>query len=353
MIKVLIVDDSGFMRVAIRKMVENDPQISIIGEARDGEAALRMVEALEPNIVTMDVEMPGMDGLTATREIMARFPRPIIMVSSVTQAAAPATIKALEYGAVDFISKTSSFVALDIVKVQNELRSKIRYWGMRPYVGAGTRRAKSIAAKRFRGRRVIPSGDVDIAVVAVSTGGPRMFREVLDTVEPLSFPIVVAQHMPANFTSSFAAHLRQETGLDVVEGEQGMKLDGGKVVILPGGADGAIRRSGSRFYLSVRLDPSFNFHPSADLLFTTAADAAHHPVAIILTGMGSDGTKGAREFHTRGWPVLVQEPRTCVVDGMPSAAIAAGVATEVLTLGEIGRRLTNWDRLSGTTPQED
>lgn len=347
MIKLLIVDDSGFMRVAIRKMVEADARIQVVGEARNGAIALSMVESLQPNVITMDIEMPEMDGLEAIRRIMASQPRPIIVLSSLTQAGAPTTLKALELGAVDFISKASSFVQLDIVHIQNELLEKIRYWGHRVAPPVGAAAANPTISRRpppaSGGRRAAPRGKVDMVAVGVSTGGPRMLPVMLQHVGKLHCPVVVAQHMPAAFTPSFADHLQTQTGLRVVEGKDGAKLENGIVVILPGGTDAVVRAAPFQgFTLRIQHQPGLTVHPSVDLLFRSVAATARQAVGVILTGMGRDGCDSAGEMAAKGWPVLAQTPSTCVVDGMPGEVIAAGHASDVLSLEEIGRRLTLW-----------
>ncbi|MBY0430738.1 MAG: response regulator, partial [Rhodospirillales bacterium] len=241
MIRVLVVDDSGFMRVAIRKMIETESDISVIGEARDGSAAIQLVKDLDPDIITMDVEMAGMDGITAARTIMQQCPRPIIMVSSITQTGASATVEALKAGAVDFISKSSSFVSLDIVKIEKELKEKIRVHARKAGV-LGTRPAARPMAFATPSQNPVPRPAVlpaamtrtpsDLVVIGVSTGGPRMLPDMLKAMGVPRQPVVVAQHMPPLFTKSFADHLTQDTGIPVFEGVDGCEAKPGTVLIL-------------------------------------------------------------------------------------------------------------------------
>lgn len=339
MIKLLIVDDSAFMRMALRKMVEGNADIRVVGEAKDGVVAVRMAQELRPDVITMDVEMPELDGIEATRAIMASAPCAIIMLSSLTTSGAVTTIKALEMGALDFISKKSSFVQLDIAQIGGELVEKIRYWALH----RASLRSSTPGALPSLSKKIIPAGKVGLVVVGVSTGGPAAMPTLLHSMGRLACPMVIAQHMPAVFTKGFADHMRYETGLNVLEGRNGMALEPGMVIVAPGGTDSIVREPfPGRLMVCQRMSDTAPIHPNADVLFQSAAVLSVAVVAIIMTGMGNDGVKGAQALALRNTPVLVQEPSTCVVDGMPGSAIEAGVATESLMLEEMGRRLAKW-----------
>jgi two-component system chemotaxis response regulator CheB len=338
-IRVLVVDDSGFMRIALRKIIEADGDIRVVGEARNGREALRLAQELRPDVVTMDVTMPEMDGIEATRRIVAEVSPPprIIMVSASTQAGADATLKALRCGAADFLSKSSSFADTDLGLLDSELRGRLRQW--RPAVASGP---LDVAAPiREAGEE---EGRADLIAVAVSTGGPIALPLMLAAMGEIEAPVVIAQHMPELFTRSLAQHLAAEIGLDVREGVMHGAIKPRTVTVLPGGHDAVVA---SDRHGGFELRPGTGAggaRPSADLLLQSVAATGRRPVAVILTGMGRDGTLGAAAFRRRGLPVLVQAPATCTVAGMPSAAIAAGVATEILSLEQIGKRLAALSR---------
>jgi two-component system chemotaxis response regulator CheB len=353
MIRLLISDDSAFMRIAIRKMVESHPDIEVVGEARTGQMCVELAEQLKPDVITMDVEMPVMDGLEATRQIMARCPTAIVMLSSLTERNSVSTIKALELGAVDFIAKKSSFVQLDIVKIGDELVDKLRFWAKkrsRVSIGGASRIQASVdISQPVALRKSENQGAPGLIVLGISTGGPATLPQTLKAMGgPLKCPMVVAQHMPLLFTSGFATHLRAETGLNVVESKDGMQLEPGMVVIIKGGTDAVIREPfQGRLMLYERTQAEAPIHPNADVLFRSAAGVSCPTVAVIMTGMGSDGMKGTEELVARkGSAVLAQEPSTCIVDGMPSSVIKAGLSTAILNPQELGARLA---RMAGQT----
>ena len=346
MIKVLIVDDSAFMRIAMRKMIQSDPDILVVGEAKNGAIGLQMARELHPDVITMDVEMPEMDGITAVREIMASAPCPIIMVSSLTEKEAAITVKAMEAGAVDFIPKESSFVQLDIVKIGEELVGKIHLWAKKKSTSlsfGGIVRPATFQLPAITGKKISPVGKVGLVLVGISTGGPAAMPKFLKNMGRLNCPVVIAQHMPPLFTKGFADHMRIETGLNVVEGEHGMKLEPGMIVIAPGGTDSVVRELfPGQISLFLKLNEEVNIHPNADTLFRSATSLSVGLVAVVMTGMGCDGTEGAKELSKRNVPILVQSLETCVVDGMPGSVIAAGLEPEVLSLEDLGKRLAKW-----------
>ncbi len=344
-IKLLIVDDSSFMRIVIRKIVKSDKNIKVIGEAQNGKIALEIVEKYQPDVITMDVEMPVMDGLAATQEIMKRMPKPIIMVSSLTQEGTNTTLKALELGAVDFVSKSSSFVDFDVAVIEKDLINKLHFWAKKPLPNfkKNTKEDNLLPSYEKTVNRIEPLSKVDLVVIGVSTGGPKILANMLKLIGNIPCPVVIAQHMPKMFTASFAGNLKNETSLNVVEGRHGMVLEPGLIAIAKGGTDSVVHRGLSGdLILHEKFHPEAPVHPWIDPLFKSAVRITKSPVAVILTGMGNDGTQGAIGFRDKGLPVLVQEPESCIVDGMPSSAIKEGAVSHILRVEQIGKRIAKW-----------
>lgn len=336
-VRVLVVDDQSFMRIALRQMLEAEGDMRVVGEARNGIEAVAMARELKPDAITLDVEMPEMDGLEACAKIMSEVtPHPvIIMVSAHTQVGAEAAVQALRLGAVDFVSKSSLFAKTDLAHIDAELRPKLRAWARRRAIKQpveGPARAPS------QSRHL----EADLIVVAASTGGPQALTKLLSELGPIQTPIVIAQHMPEFFTASLAQMLAQDTGRDVHEGEHRGVLAPGTVTVIPGARDGIVglHHSGGYELRLVKVDA--HVHPSADALFESAAIIVSRPVGVILTGMGEDGAKGAAALRRKDVPVLVQMPETCIVAGMPQAAVAAAAGCEVLSITEIAKRLSAW-----------
>lgn len=349
MIKVLIVDDSAFMRKALTSMLQEDPEIKVVGTARDGLEALQMIQELKPDIVTMDVEMPRMDGITALKEIMSKNPVPVIMVSSLTTEGAKVTLEALELGAVDFIPKNLSELSVNIVKIKGMLIDKIKTIARRGVV----RRRPSIRASEPKVEvpkveipkaRISSERKVGIVSIGTSTGGPKALQEIIPKL-PKDFPvpIVIAQHMPPNFTKPFAERLNQLSQLSVKEAEEGETIKVGMVYVAPGRGHMRLKRRGIETYITISEDrEEFIYRPSVDALMLSVAECfPGRSLGVILTGMGNDGAKGAKKIKETGGRVFAQNEETCVVYGMPRAVVEAGIADKIVPLEEMAGEIIN------------
>ena len=356
-IKVVVVDDSAFMRKALAAMLGKDPEIEVVATARDGEEGLEMIRRHQPDVVTMDIEMPRMDGLTALRHVMMEMPRPVLMVSSLTTEGAEATLKAMELGAVDFIPKQLSKVSLDIVKIEDELRAKVKTIARRrmshlaraPLAGR-SRPAPSAAtggvpaAGERPARPARPSGAQcrDLVAIGVSTGGPPAVQKMLSAL-PQDFPagILIAQHMPAAFTGPFAKRLDGVCRITVKEAEDGERLQHGVAYVAPGGRHLRIDQKVSRIDVRVVDEPrEALYKPSASVLFdAVAAGVGRRALGVVLTGMGSDGLEGMRALKAKGGRALAQSDSTCVVYGMPKAIVDAGLADEIVDIDDMGEAI--------------
>ncbi len=349
-IKVVVIDDSAFMRKAIGTMLEKDPAITVVASARNGQEGLEKIKQFQPDVVTLDIEMPIMDGLTALKHIMADMPRPVLMVSSLTTEGAESTLKAMELGAVDFIPKQLSKVSLDIVKIEEDLREKVKYIGTRKFIPrtqafrAKVRAAASAQKKSdptsIRRELMTPSGTQvrDVVAIGVSTGGPPAVQNVLSRL-PAAFPasIVIAQHMPPAFTGPFAKRLDGVCKIHVKEAEDGERLMPGTAYVAPGGKHLMIDQKVSRIELRVTPHPEEALYkPSANVLISSVAKGVgKRGLGVILTGMGSDGKEGIAELKQKGGRIIAQNEQSCVVYGMPKAVVDADLADEIVDIDDV------------------
>jgi two-component system chemotaxis response regulator CheB len=344
-INVLVVDDSAFMRRAISKMLEGEAEIVVCATARNGEEAVLKAAQLQPDVITMDVEMPGMGGLDAVREIMSRSNIPIIMVSALTQEGAETTFHALDLGAVDFIAKPDA-AYVNISDVARDLIAKVRVFARR---GAPKRMPvrPKVAMPPLAEPAPHPAAGAaafECVAIGTSTGGPVALSRIIPLL-PKAFatPIVIVQHMPPGFTRPLADRLNQSSNLTVIEGADGVVLRAGQVVIAPAGRQLTLRRSygGDDVEVVLRDDDGHSLHvPSVDVMTASVADLyGGATLAAILTGMGQDGVVGLRKVKDRGGFVIGQDAATSVVYGMPRAAAQAGLVDRVLPLDHIAPAL--------------
>lgn len=351
MVRVLIVDDSAFMRNALTTMLSHDPEIVIAGTARDGLEAIEKVASLKPDVVTMDIEMPRMDGISALKHIMEKTPVPVIMVSSLTTDGVKITLDALDLGAVDFIPKNLSDLSINIVKIKEVLVDKVKQLARRglPKKGVLTnmRKTEPKTADALQDLHVRTTGERRINIVAIgtSTGGPRALQDLLPEL-PGDFPapIVIAQHMPASFTKPFADRLNQLSRIQVKEAEEGEMLKPGVALIAPGwGHMRVVRKKVLETIITISEEKEeFIYRPSVDALMQSVAECfPGRALGVILTGMGNDGLKGMTAMKRTGSRIFAQNEETCVVYGMPKAVVEAGLPDKVLPIDEMAGEIVN------------
>jgi len=342
-IRVLVVDDSALMRKLIPAILARDPSIEVVGTAMDGAFALKKIEELRPDVVTLDLEMPRMDGMETLRLIMRRAPLPVILFSTHSKEGAYSTLKALALGAVDFIAKPTDAAAGHLETIADLLIEKIKVAKR----AAGRRLPPATVAidppdQKKGARSVLPPSR--IIAIGTSTGGPNALQFVLSQI-PAEFPcsILVVQHMPEGFTEMFAKRLDECSALDVSEAKSGDLLVAGRVLICPGNRHMMVRRM-PRGDMAVLSDgPPVNGHrPSVDVLFhSVAQEFALSAVGVIMTGMAEDGAEGLGAIKAAGGLTIAQSEDTCVVSGMPRAAIQKGHANKIIPLDGIGSFLVN------------
>jgi len=340
-IRVLIVDDSAFMRKSLSILLESDPDIEIAGFARDGLEGYELAKILRPNIITLDIEMPRMDGLTALKKIMEDCPTSVLMISSLTTEGADATLKALELGAVDFIPKEMSFVSVNIVKIKEDLLRKVKTIArrrvFRPFSFQKTvEPQKKETAKLIEGN--LPRIPYRALALGISTGGPLSLQKVIPQFsENIKFPIFLVQHMPPKFTKSLAERLNGLSRLKVKEAEDGEKVNGGTVYLAPGGFHMKLKKTGVDVIIKITEDPAGTLHrPSVDVMMDSVVDVyGKFTLGLIMTGMGKDGLEGIRKLKQVGGFCIAQNEESCVVYGMPKAIVDYNFADVVAPLEEI------------------
>jgi two-component system chemotaxis response regulator CheB len=344
-IRVLVVDDSAFMRKVLVGIIAGDPQMEIIGQAKDGREAVDLAESLHPDVITMDINMPRMDGLQATELIMSANPRPIVIVSSESRAGADSTLRALELGAIEFVPKPSSGIDLDMNKVGDELNRKLKMAAKVRVVRTATLskiaatpakpRASGLSPANGGGIAAAAGGRFPIVVIAASTGGPATVMRLVPSF-PKSFPAAVflVLHMPATFTTQFGVQLAELSSLRVKEAQSNEAIQPGTLYVCPGSHHLRISATGK-----ILLDDGpriSGYRPCADVaLETLAAYAGKMAIGVVLTGMGNDGARGVKAVKSAGGTVIAQDEATAVIFGMPAEAIKTGAVDEVLGIDEI------------------
>jgi len=357
-IKVLIVDDSALVRQILVEILKTAADMEVVGTASDPFVAREKIKETNPDVLTLDVEMPRMDGLTFLANLMRLRPMPVVMVSSLTERGAETTLKALELGAVDFVSKPKVDVAGTLHNFSEEILGKIR-------IAAGARVLARIAPSAIQ----VPKHSADailpahaaarmlrttdrIVAVGSSTGGTEAIRELLTGLPADSPAIVIAQHIPAAFSAPFARRMDSLCALSVCEPVDGQYIMAGHVYIAPGGRHLLVERDGARYRCRLNDGPPVNRHcPSVDVLFRSVAQqVGPNAVGVILTGMGDDGARGLKEMHDAGAPTVAQDEASSVVWGMPGAAVKSGAVDEVLPLNQVAAAIMRLVGSAGAQP---
>ncbi len=381
MVKVLIVDDSLFMRNSIQKMLTSSADIEVIGMAKNGKEGLEKAKELQPDLITLDIEMPIMDGLTMLEELMKTNPTPVLMVSSLTMAGAEATFKALELGAIDFIPKYSDD-SFSLTDLQKNICDKVlavgrkgRFMQLRNRMAATS---KSSAASAFTSSlfsktsasssatanksstsptsnlresvsaavagikstsKATPTGSLkrNYIGIGISTGGPPAIQKVLAALpEDFKPSIIIAQHMPATFTKAFADRLNNICKITVKEAEEGEIIKPSHAYVAPGGMHLSLKKAAAGLKVCLSVEPKTELYkPSANVLFESLAEVAKNSLGVIMTGMGSDGVNGLTTFKQKGGKVIAQDEASCVVYGMPKAVVDAGIADTIVDVDKI------------------
>ncbi|MGE6753093.1 protein-glutamate methylesterase/protein-glutamine glutaminase [Rossellomorea sp. NPDC071047] len=353
--KVLVVDDSAFMRKLIGDFLTASEQLEVIGIARNGEDAISKIKKLCPDVVTLDVEMPKMNGIEALKRIMVECPVPVVMLSSTTKEGAEETVKAMELGAVDFIAKPSGTISLDLHKVQDEMVEKVLSASKvnMTKITSTFRKTTYSSEPANEGVPTLPSehkwtrDSPKLILIGTSTGGPRALQKVLTELSPqLDAPVVVVQHMPPGFTNSLAKRLDSQSAIKVKEAEHEEILQKGTAYIAPGGFHTTVVEHGAHlaFGLSKEEAPRNGHRPSVDILFESASLLRNYgKIAVIMTGMGSDGSEGLIKLkETSEVRAIAESKETCIVFGMPKSAIATNLVDSVEHIEDISQSIMKY-----------
>lgn len=348
-VKVIVIDDSAYNRRTITKILEGVPNVEVVGYAADGEEGIRKIIDLSPDLITLDLEMPKMDGFTLLRIVMGTCPTPVIVISSRSED--ERVFKALELGAVDFIAKPSTVISEDLLKITGDLQEKVR--SVFNLNMAGIKRRESLLLTQFapkkKTRVAAPrpparSGKerIDMVAIGSSTGGPPALQTIFNTfTEKMPFCIAVSQHMPAGFTRAFAERLNRSSAFEICEARDGDLAMAGRILIAPGGKNLVFKVVGGEVVAQV-VDPSSQdrYIPSVDAMFTSLA-AIYGPrlLAVVLTGMGNDGSRGVRAVKAAGGAAMAEAEESAVVFGMPREAIATGLVDKVAPLERMAREI--------------
>ncbi len=348
-IKVLIVDDSAVIRKILSNGLSKQQDLEVVGTASDPFVARNKILQLKPDVLTLDVEMPRMDGITFLNKLMTHYPIPTIMVSSLTTDGCDATLKALEIGAVDFVAKPTSRLGSDVENVLDELYTKIKHASranvkVRQKHEGIINNMKSVQTIQSETRSSLFKGTHKIIIIGASTGGTEALKEVLIKMPPDSPAIAIVQHMPELFTNAFAQRMNSLCSITVKEGKNGDSLVPGQAIIAPGNYHMSIRKNGAMYCVETNQEaPVHHQRPAVDILFDSAAKyVGPNAIGVILTGMGSDGAQGLLNMKESGAKTIAQDEDSCVVFGMPKEAIKLGAADKIVPLQSISENILSF-----------
>lgn len=331
-IKVLVVDDSALIRQILSEIIKSEPDMTLVGAAPDAFVAKKLVLERSPDVITLDIEMPKVDGLRFLEVLMNARPTPVVMISTLTEKGADATLRSLELGAIDFVAKPKIGVAQGMAEYHELIVDKIR-------TAARSKVKKASPAKIASVNKVSYSGTEKLIAIGASTGGTEAIKEVLRTFPANAPATVITQHMPAGFTSTYARRLDSVCQMQVKEAKGGERLLPGQAYLAPGDKHMEIERSGADYRIRLTDGPRVSGHkPSVDVLFNSLCKSAgNNAIGVLLTGMGSDGAIGLQELFNAGCETFCQDEASCIVFGMPKVAIEKGAAKQVLSLDDMGK----------------
>ena len=346
-IKVIVIDDSALIRSILKEIINQQSDMEVVGAAPDPIIARDMIRTLNPDVITLDVEMPKMDGIDFLERLMRLRPTPVLMISTLTEKGSDVTLRALELGAVDFIAKPKLDIQHGMKEYAYEITNKIRIAAKARVHASKVGTTSSTTATLLRNKT---TSTEKLLVFGASTGGTEALKEVLTGMPPDCPGIVIAQHMPEGFTKSFAARLDSLCHIRVKEAEHGDRILPGHAYLAPGHSHLLVGRSGANYICELAQSEPVNRHrPSVDVLYRSASQhAAHNAIGIILTGMGKDGALGMKEMHDAGAYTFAQDEASCIVFGMPKEAIAQGGVDEVIPLNKMADRILAYLQQSGS-----
>ena len=350
-IRVLVIDDSALVRELLTRILEQEPGIEVIGTAMDPIYAIKMIKSQKPDVITLDLEMPRMDGLTFLRKLMSVYPLPVVVVSSLAKKGSKATLEALELGALDFVTKPAAGLSKGLEEMGMEIVQKVNNAAdvnvnkLRQQARKGRMSEKSPSSREDKpAQQVVVRRTDRVVAIGASTGGTVAVKEILQQLSANTPGVIVVLHMPAGFTTSYAQSLNSSCRMKVKEAEDGDRISFGQAFIAPGGKHLLLEKKSSGYIIRLDNGPPVNRHrPSVDkTFFSVAEESSPDSMGLILTGMGGDGARGLKAMHDQGSPTLAQDEETSIVYGMPRQAVELGAVDRILPLGEMAAAIQDF-----------